>query len=344
MPAAHPNHQSNPARVTEPSMAPQSAMRVPRVTGGHIVRDQHRIAFAIAGAPAGIPIAVLHGGPGSGSRPSSLLKLFDLDRFTIVAIDQRGAGKSRPNGSVRHNRTDRLVDDMEAVRRHLGFERWGVLGGSWGAALALAYAGRYPERVMGVVLRGVFLTSRAEVRGLFVTSRRRAPRQWAALARAAQCTRAAALLACCARALEPHTAPARQLAVAKAWETYEVAVLASARAGRARAHARRSPVLNSDRRLIGKYRVQAHYLKHDCWLGERRLLSLARQAAGAGVPIAAVHGLRDPVCPIGNVERLARAVPTLRTTRVQAGHLGSEPPLASGVARAIKAMFAARPD
>jgi proline iminopeptidase len=307
---------------------------------GHIVRDRHRIAFAVAGAPDGVAVVVLHGGPGSGSQTASALRLFDLARFRVVLIDQRGAGASRPHGNVRHNRTHELIDDMEAIRRHLGIERWGVVGGSWGAALALAYAGRHPGRVTAVVVRGVFLTSRAEVRRLFTTSRKRAPREWAALCRAAACRRAQALLSRCARVLQAGGSPSRQRAVALAWQAYEEAVLASAHSRRPRGRAARSRV--AERRLIGKYRVQAHYLIHGCWLGKRRMLSLARAAALAGVPIAAVHGVRDPVCPVGNLRHLRRAVPDLRTTRVQAGHLGNEPALLSGVTQAIEAMFTPR--
>ena len=306
----------------------------------HIVRDRHRIAFTVAGAPDGIPVVVLHGGPGSGSQTGSALRLFDVARFKVVLIDQRGAGASRPHGNVRHNRTDKLIDDMEAVRRRLGVERWGVVGGSWGAALALAYAGMHPGRLTGVVVRGVFLTSRAEVRRLFVTSRKRAPREWASLCRAAACRSGQALLARCARALQAGGAPSRQRAVALAWQAYEEAVLASAHSRRPSRRAKRRRV--GERRLIGKYRIQAHYLMHGCWLGERRVLSLARDAARAGVPIAAVHGVRDPVCPVVNLRHLARAVPELRATRVQAGHLGNEPALMSGVAQAIEAMFAPR--
>jgi proline iminopeptidase len=146
------------------------------------------------------------------------------------------------------------------------------------------------------------------------------------------------LLARCAKALQARGAPSRQRAVALAWQAYEEAVLASAHSRRAGRRAIRSRV--AERRLIRKYRVQAHYLMHDCWLGEHRVLSLARAAAQAGVPIAAVHGVRDPVCPIRNLSRLARAVPGLRAMRVQAGHLGKEPALMSGVVHAIEAMFA----
>ncbi|HEY1609479.1 MAG TPA: alpha/beta fold hydrolase, partial [Paraburkholderia sp.] len=199
-------------------------------------RDGHRVAYAVAGAADGTPVVALHGGPGSGSQPSTA-KLFDLARVRVVLIDQRGAGASRPHGDVRRNDTARLVEDIETVRRHLGIARWGVLGGSWGASLALAYAGRHPEAVTGVVLRGMFLTSAREVDGLFVTSRRRAPREWLRLRQAAGCQAATpptALLARCCAALQRGANAAVQRAVALAWRDYEYAVLASARPGRAR--------------------------------------------------------------------------------------------------------------
>ena len=306
----------------------------------HVIRrDGHRVAFIVAGAHDGTPIVVLHGGPGSASAISVLAR-FDLARFRVVLIDQRGAGASRPRGSLRHNRTDRLIGDMEAIRERLGFARWGVVGGSWGAGLAIAYAGAHPQSVTGVVLRGLFLTSRREVRGLFVGSRMRAPREWRALMRAARCERPSELIARCGQALRRSAAWTRQRDVALAWRAYEDAILASAHVGHrcgAQLHARTGHA--SALGATKKYRIQAHYLVHDCWLGERRLLSLARRAGLAGVPFAAVHGLRDPVCPPSNLDRLARAVPDVRVTRVQAGHLGSEPALAASLTEAIEAMF-----
>ncbi|CAN0624965.1 proline iminopeptidase [Burkholderia multivorans] len=302
-----------------------------------IRRDGQSIAFYVAGNDAGTPVVVLHGGPGSGSQ-AGVLRLFDLSAQRVVLVDQRGAGASTPRGGMRRNRTDRLIDDLEAIRRALGIERWGVVGGSWGAALALAYAGQHPAHVTGVVLRGLFLTSKREVRRLFVTSRTRAPHAWKRLRDAAGCASPGRLLSCCARRLRPGVGHARQRAVALAWRAYEEAILASTSARRPRAHAIRSP--KAVRALIGKYRIQAHYLQHDCWLGERRLLAMARRAADAGVPLFAVHGLRDPVCPPCNVERLSRAVPAARIERVRAGHLASDPELARSVARAVRVLFA----
>ncbi|MEW9583349.1 alpha/beta fold hydrolase [Paraburkholderia sp. DGU8] len=300
-------------------------------------RDGHRVRFWVAGAADGVPVAVLHGGPGSGSQPDAL-RLFDLSRFRVVLIDQRGTGASTPYGSVRHNRADFLIADLEAIRARLGFDRWGVFGGSWGAALALAYAGQCPQAVMGVVMRGLFLTSAREVRGLFVTSRKRAPRAWARLRAAAQSERPAGLAARCAASLQYGANEARQRALALAWRGYENAVLASGATRRAAQPRARNPQRLA-RKLVGKYRIQAHYLAHRCWLGATRLLALARRAAAAGVPLAAVHGSRDPVCPPRNLRRLARAVPAAHVELVRAGHLASDPALHQRVAHALAAMF-----
>ncbi|MFX1765965.1 alpha/beta fold hydrolase [Paraburkholderia sp. A1RI-2L] len=306
-------------------------------------RNGHSIAFTVAGARAVQAVVVLHGGPGSASQPG-MLALFDLTKTRVVLVDQRGAGESLPRGGLRGNRTDCLVEDLEAIRRALGIARWGVIGGSWGAALALAYAGRHPASVLGVVLRGLFLTSRQEVRRLFVTSRRKAPRAWRRLCAAAGCTRASALLACCAKQLRPGAARARQREVALAWRAYEEAILASSRPGRATvSRPRRANAPKAVRTLIAKYRIQAHYLLHDCWLGERRLLAFARMAEHAGVSIHAVHGMRDPVCPVRNLKRLAQAAPTAHIARVRGGHLASDPALKHGVAQAVRAMLGHAP-
>ncbi|WP_175812683.1 alpha/beta fold hydrolase [Burkholderia contaminans] len=323
-------------RVLPDTPAPPAVPAVPAVR--RLRRDAQSIAFAVAGAAHGHPVVVLHGGPGSGSQ-AGILRLFDLTRVRVVLVDQRGAGASAPRGGTRHNSTARLIADLEAVREQLGIARWGVVGGSWGAALALAYAGTHPARVTGVVLRGLFLTSPREVRRLFTTSRTRAPREWRRLHAAAGGGHAERLLSRCARRLRRGASVAHQRAVALAWHAYENAVLASARTRRSPARAIRSE--KTVRRLIDKYRIQAHYLQRGCWLGERSVLALARRAARAGVPLFAAHGMHDPVCPAANVVRLARAAPEVVIERVHAGHLASDPALAHSVARAVATMFAA---
>jgi len=298
-----------------------------------ITRDGHAIAYTVHGDPHGVPVVVLHGGPGSGSQPGAL-RLFDLARVRVVMVDQRGTGASTPRGSLRHNDTQRLIRDLEAIRVQLGIVRWGVVGGSWGAALALAYAGTHPASVSGVVLRGLFLTSEREVRRLFVTSRFRAQREWRALMRAARCERASSLPSACMRSMRSQTR-GRADAVAAAWRAYENAVLMHKTA----VHKRTSS--KHDEATTAKYRIQARYLVHGCWLGERRLIALAKRAVAAGVAVHAVHGSRDPVCPPDNLHRLMRAVPAVHGRFVDAGHLASDPRLAEALVAAIREAFGA---
>lgn len=126
------------------------------------VGDGHRIYIEQSGQPDGLPVLVLHGGPGGGSSPA-MRRFFDPSVFRVVLFDQRGCGRSEPHASVEANTTWHLVADIERIRQTLGIDRWIVFGGSWGATLALIYAQAHPERVMHLVLRGVFLMTQAEL-------------------------------------------------------------------------------------------------------------------------------------------------------------------------------------
>lgn len=137
------------------------------------VGDGHKLYYDVSGNPNGIPAVFLHGGPGGGVSPR-VRRFFDPDKYMIVIFDQRGAGKSIPNAcddleaSLVGQNTQKLVADIDALRKHLSVEKWGVvLGGSWGSTLALAYAQQYPEDVDSLLLRGVFLFSPEEVDYLF---------------------------------------------------------------------------------------------------------------------------------------------------------------------------------
>src|SRR5260370_28438299 len=131
------------------------------------VGDSHEIYVETVGRADGIPAVYLHAGPGSGC-PSDHRGLFDPERFHAVLFDQRGAGRRRRKGRREHNTLRDLIADMEAIREKFGFERWMIVGGSWGATLGLAYAQAHPHRVTGIVLRATFLGTRDELEGAFV--------------------------------------------------------------------------------------------------------------------------------------------------------------------------------
>ncbi len=120
------------------------------------VSDLHEIYYEASGNPKGKPVMFLHGGPGSGMSPNSR-GLFNPEKFKVILFDQRGSGKSRPQFEIRENNTQELIEDVEKLRVHLGLEKIMIVGGSWGATLALAYAEKYPQNVSGMVLRAIFL-------------------------------------------------------------------------------------------------------------------------------------------------------------------------------------------
>jgi proline iminopeptidase len=144
-----------PRRGFYPEIAPYR-------TGFLQVSPEHTLYFEESGNPRGKPAVFLHGGPGGGTSPKQR-RFFDPERYRIVLFDQRGCGKSKPHASLIENTTWHLVADIEALREHLGIDRWLVFGGSWGSTLALAYAEKHPQRVSELALRGIFLLRRWEL-------------------------------------------------------------------------------------------------------------------------------------------------------------------------------------
>ena len=141
-------------------------MLYPNVTpsqSGWLTReDGHEIYWEEVGNPDGIPVVFLHGGPGGGISANSR-RFFDPQKYRVILHDQRGAGKSKPFGSLENNTTDHLIGDIEALRKDRGIDRWLVFGGSWGSTLALAYGQAHPQQVLGFVLRGIFLCRESEI-------------------------------------------------------------------------------------------------------------------------------------------------------------------------------------
>jgi proline iminopeptidase len=130
--------------------------------GNLVVSALHTLYFEQSGNPDGQPVVFLHGGPGGGTIPL-YRQMFDPQRYRIILFDQRGCGRSTPAAELRDNTTWHLVSDIEALRQHLGIDRWVVFGGSWGSTLALAYAQTHPDRCLGLILRGIFMLRQMEI-------------------------------------------------------------------------------------------------------------------------------------------------------------------------------------
>lgn len=311
-----------PPMTSPPSDAPPPAPSSGRLTVG----DKHTLWFEQCGNPAGTPLLFLHGGPGSGCSPRHR-DLFDLTRFRVILFDQRGCGLSTPRGGIADNTTAHLVADIERLRVHLGVERWLVSGGSWGATLALAYCARHPDACLSAVLRGIFLARRQDVDGFFEGAATRLPQAHAEFAASAPGSGRLA-----ERVFDAvlGTDDARAMAVVRHWMRWEMSLTIDAAAP--------PPALaeDDDARMLDKYRVQAHYLRHDCFLGAAGWRALAERIAAARLPVTLLHGEDDRICLPEAAQALHAAIPHSRLTRVAAGH----DPFAPAMRRALRAACA----
>lgn len=300
------------------------------LTSQHIaVGDGHEIYVETVGRADGVPAVYLHGGPGSGCQPDHR-RLFDPERFHAVLFDQRGAGKSRPKGSREANTLEHLIADMEAIREGLGVARWIVVGGSWGATLALAYAQAHPENVSGIVLRATFLGTRGELEGAFLDA---LPRFYPDLYRdfmglLPEDERKAPLDAYWRRILDAD--PAVHVRFAHAWHDAE-RILSELVPPRARLdrHA-----LTSSRPLPATPFMEAHYFQNDCFMRPGQLLQEAGKLEG--IPGIIVQGRYDLLCPPATSGALAKVWHDAEIRVVEgAGHMLYDPGVRDAVMRAI---------
>src|SRR2546421_8340775 len=234
------------------------------------VGEGHEVYVESVGRADGIPAVYLHGGPGSGCQTDHR-RLFDPERFHAVLFDQRGAGRSRPKGRRDDNTLPHLIADMETIREKFGFERWMVVGGSWGATLALAYAQAHPDRVSGIVLRATFLGMRSELEAAFLQS---LPRHYPDLnddflGLLPASERAQPLDAYWRRILDPD--PVVHGPAARAWQLTE-SILSEHAPGRTRLD---PPSSNATRSLPATPFMEAHYFAQDCFMQPRQLLAEA---------------------------------------------------------------------
>ncbi len=285
------------------------------------VGDGNLVYWETCGSEHGKPALAVHGGPGSGASPN-MRRGFDPARYRAVLFDQRGCGRSTPNASdprtdMRFNTTEHLISDMEALREHLGIERWLLFGGSWGSTLTLAYAERYPERVSEIVISSVTTTGRAEIDWLYRGAARFFPEEWERFRDGAPESERGDLVAAYARAME-HPDPLVRVRAADDWCRWEDAVVSLEPNAKQDAY---SDVTPAER--LAFVRICAHYLAHAAWLEEGALLRNAGRLSG--IPGVLIHGRLDLSCPLDTAWELARAWPGVDLHALRdAGHQRSE--------------------
>ena len=290
-----------------------------RRSGRLRVSDIHEIYWEESGNPNGVPVIALHGGPGGGSSPE-MRRFFDPERYRIFLFDQRGCGRSTPHSELRENTTWDLVDDIEALRDHVGVSQWLVFGGSWGSTLSLAYGVTHPERTLGLVLRGIFLVSKPEVQWFYQSGASRLfPDAYDRYVAPIPEDERDDLLMAFHRRLTGDDRQSR-IEAARAWSRWEGETLSI------KGPLTTPPRFNEDDFVDAFARIECHYFVNrgffasDNWLLEQCAEKLK------DIPGVIVHGRYDVVTPLSTAWALSKAWPKAELHIVpDAGHSSMEP-------------------
>ena len=300
--------------------ARNSPKRYPPITPNHSgmmpLDDRHTMYWEESGNPDGVPVVLLHGGPGSGTSPLHR-RFFDPAHYRIVMFDQRGAGKSTPLGEYRDNTTQLLIADIERLRAKLGIAQWLVFGGSWGSTLALAYGQAHPQACSGFILRGIFLCTQPEIDWFMNGIAWFYPHAHAQfVASIPQAERGDLLAAYCKRLFSDDALENAE--AARCWNRYESSCL----------HLLPDPLaeqeLDTPEIALSVGRLEAHYFRNAGFFAPDQLLR--NVGLLHHLPAVIIQGRYDVICPPATAWRLAQAWPQARLQMVDdAGHSAFEP-------------------
>lgn len=299
----------------------QSTRLPPFQKGTLPLDDIHTMYWEQTGNPHGQPVVLLHGGPGAGIDFSSMSH-FDTRHYRVISYDQRGSGQSTPAGCLFNNTTAHLVDDLEHLRQHLHIENWIVSGGSWGSALALAYAQHYPNRVNGLILRGIFLCQQCEIDWYFNGIQHFFPDAWRDFNEYLPLEKRDHA-ACAYYQLILNPDPKVHVPAARQWCLYEsrCATLLP------------DPLLSrtiDDQQCHTIATIQTHYFRHGFFVNEVPLLNRVEKIKM--IPTEIIQGRYDMICPPVSAYHLQQLLPEAHLRVIaNAGHSTTEP----GIRRAL---------
>ena len=290
------------------------------------VGDGHMIYWELCGNPRGKPAVFLHGGPGAGCSATHR-RLFDPARYNVLLFDQRGCGRSTPHASLEANTTWHLVDDIEQLRTMFGIDRWLVFGGSWGSALALAYAETHPDRVTELVLRGIFALRHAELQWYYQEGASWLfPDKWERfLAPIPEAERGDLITAYHLRL----TGPSRDIRIeaAKAWSLWEGETITLLPNGAM------TEQHGEDEFALAFARIENHYFVNKGFMAEGQLIANADRLRH--IPGIIIQGRYDTATPAKTAWDLHRAWPEAEFVLVpDAGHAFNEPGILDQLIRA----------
>lgn len=287
----------------------------------------HSMYWEQSGNPDGIPVLFLHGGPGAGAS-SVHRRFFDPSLYRIVIFDQRGAGRSTPQGNLNDNTTAHLIKDIERLRNYLGISKFLLFGGSWGSTLAIAYAQTHPENCLGLVIRGIFLGRASEINWFLYGIKRVFPEAWRNFVSALPVgERVDILRNFHRRLLDPD--PAIYLPAARAWSRYEGAC------STLHPSAETVAAFSNDSTAVALARIETHYFSNGNFMSENALLENIEKCRD--LPCVIVQGRYDMICPISTADELHRAWPNSEIKIVpEAGHSAMDPGVREALVQATE--------
>lgn len=302
------------------------------------VDDFHQIYYEECGNTHGIPVIFLHGGPGSGCNATQR-RFFDPEHYRIILFDQRGCGRSKPQGEVKQNTTQDLIRDIEAIRLHLNIQRWHVFGGSWGSTLALAYAVEYVSQVISLILRGIFLSRVSELKWFLGDIQHFYPEVWHKLVDYLPKYKQDDVLNAYAALIFSDDLVISSAAAVQ-WNAFENAIMRlkpmpSATDSTETKTKTAEEVCQENITEVARARVQIHYIQHQCFVDGETLLRKTNVLANT--PTVIVQGRYDMVCPPQTAWALHQAMPHAQFFMVaDAGHSAMEPSITSALVAATE--------
>ncbi len=300
----------------------------PYSSGFLTVDDTHNLYWEQSGNPQGVPILLLHGGPGAGATPVHR-RFFDPDHYRIIIFDQRGSGRSHPLGSLENNTTEHLVNDIELLRARLNIEDWHIFGGSWGSTLALSYAMRYKSRCISLILRGIFLLEQSEIDWFLYGIRTIYPEAWEQFANFIDEDRRGDLLNAYYEILTDDTNPEKQMNAAIHWSLYE---------GACSSLIPNYDTITTDEQkqnALALARIEAHYFKNNVISKDKSLLNEIEGLRS--IPTTIIQGRYDIICPIKTANKLHQLWSEADYIIVpDAGHSALDAPLRSRLIEATQ--------
>ena len=294
------------------------------------VTDLHTIAWEASGNADGIPVVVIHGGPGGGGQPS-YRQYFDPEAYNIVQFDQRGCGQSTPHAELEDNTTQASVADIETLRQHLGIESWHVFGGSWGSTLSLIYAQEHPKRVESLILRGIFMCRKSELQWFYQDGASHIfPDAFAPYRDHIPLEEQDDLIKAYYQRLTSEDEAVRR-AAAKEWTRWE---MATSRLFPDPSYLEKAEDLDF---AVAFARIECHYFINGIFLEEAHILN--HVSLIQSIPTVIVQGRYDVVCPARSAWELHQVLPNSTLTIVpDAGHSMGEVSIARALVAATDAL------